>query len=430
MVRSRQLPLVLIVVLLLALEGAALLTQPEHRAVFFVLALCGQGAAYLLAVMVWRRDPARIGLVAVFIVAALLRLGPLLAPVTWSNDINRYVWDGRVQNAGINPYCCLPVDERLAALRDGTVWANINRADTAPTIYPPVAQMVFALAIRLRDSIFAMKIVLLAAEALGIWAMIRLLCRMERPPSQVLLYAWHPLPAWEIAGSGHVDALVVAFVPLALLAAVAGRRGWAGVALGAAVLSKFIPVILAPAIWRPRRGDSDWRFPLAGILTVVGLYLPYLGVGARVLGYLPGYTQEERLTPGSGGGFWLVEAFQTVAGLTMSGGVYLAGSGLVMLGLGVAALCRPPGNEAMMRWSAVLAAAFVTLLSPHYAWYFVWVLVPAALTGSLPMLWLPLAAILLYWPDPDGSPVWVGAAIYGGFLLWSAIALVWRRRAA
>jgi alpha-1,6-mannosyltransferase len=112
MVRSGQLLLVLIVALLLALESAGLLTQPEHSVRLFVFALLGQGAAYLLAVMVWRRDPARIGLVAVFIVAALLRLGPLLAPVTWSNDINRYVWDGRVQNAGINPYCCLPVDER------------------------------------------------------------------------------------------------------------------------------------------------------------------------------------------------------------------------------------------------------------------------------------------------------------------------------
>ena len=430
MMRSRQRLLPPIVGLLLALEIAGLLTQPEHWARLFVLALFGQGVAYLLAVMVWRRDPARIGLAAVLIVAALLRLGPLLAPVTWSNDINRYVWDGRVQNAGINPYCCLPVDERLAAMRDDRVWGNINRAETAPTIYPPVAQMVFALTVRLHDSIFAMKLMLLVAESVGIWAMIRLLRRMERAPSQVLLYAWHPLPAWEIAGSGHVDALIVAFVPLALLAAMAGRRGWAGVALGAAVLSKFIPVILAPAIWRPRRGDIDWRFPLAGIVTVMGLYLPYLGVGARVLGYLPGYTQEERLTTGGGGGFWLVEVLKTVAGLTVNGGVYLAGSGLVMLGLGIAALRRPPGDEAMMRWSAVLAAAFVVLLSPHYAWYFVWVLVPAALTGSLPMLWLPLAAILLYWPDPDGTPVWVGAVIYGGFLLWSVIALIWRRKAA
>jgi hypothetical protein len=275
-----------------------------------------------------------------------------------------------------------------------------------------------------------MKLVLLAAETVGIWAMIRLLHRTRRPPSQLLLYAWHPLPAWEIAGSGHVDALVVAFVPLALLAAVAGRRGWAGIAMGAAVLSKFIPVILGPAIWRPRRNNLDWRFPLAAILTVVGLYLPYLGVGARVLGYLPGYTAEERLTASSGSGFWPVEALEAATGLRLPGDIYLTGAGLVMLGLGIAALCRPAGDAAMLRWSAVLAAALLVLLSPHYAWYFVWALVPAALAGTLPMLWLPLAAVLLYWPDPDGIPVWVGAVIYGGFLACVAIALLRGRRAA
>jgi alpha-1,6-mannosyltransferase len=428
LISPRTLPLLVTVALLLTLEGAGLLTQPEHQARWFVLAVLGQGLVFLLVVTIWRRDPARIGLGAVLIVAALLRLGPLLAPVTWSNDINRYVWDGRVQNAGINPYCCLPVDESLALLRDDTVWTNINRPDTARTIYPPVAQMVFALAVSLHDSIFAMKLAMLVAESLGIWAMVHLLRRTGRPPSQLLLYAWHPLPAWEIAGSGHVDALVVAFVSLALLAAVAGQRGWAGVAFGAAVLTKFLPVILGPAMWRPRRGQIDWRFPLAGIVTVLGLYLPYLSVGARVIGYLPGYADEEKLSASSGGGFWPVEALQATTGLVLPGGVYLAGAGLVMVGLGIAALFRPDGDTALLNWSTVLAAALLVLLSPHYAWYFVWVLVPAALAGMLPVLWLSLTAILLYWPDPGGIPVWVGGVIYGGFLTWSATVLLRRRR--
>ena len=427
--RFPRLLLPLAVALLLALEGAGLLAQPRRQVYWFIAAVLGQGVAYLLAVLVWRRDPARIGLVTVLGVAALLRLGPLLGPVTWTSDINRYVWDGRVQNAGINPYCCLPVDARLAGLRDDSVWTEINRAGTAHTIYPPVAQMVFALAVRLHDSVFAMKLTMLAAEALGIWAMLRLLRRTGRPVSQLLLYAWHPLPAWEIAGSGHVDALLVAFVALALLAAVAARRGWAGVALAAAVLSKFFPVILAPSIWRPRRGDIDWRFPVAGVLTVAGLYLPYLGAGARVLGYLPGYAVEEKLTAGGGSGFWPVEAFQAATGLMLPGSVYLIGAALVMLGLGIAALCRPAGDAAMLRWSAVLAAALLVLLSPHYPWYFVWALVPAALAGTLLILWLPSTAVLLYWQGPDGIPVWVGALIYGGFLAGAATSLLRRRPA-
>ncbi len=428
MAESPRNPFLLPALLLLALEGAALLTQPGQQVHGFMLAVLGQGAAYLLALRAWRRDPARIGVVGVLAVAALLRVGPLLAPVTWTSDINRYVWDGRVQNAGINPYCCLPVDDRLAPLRDDTVWTGINRAETAPTIYPPAAQMIFAVAVRLHDSVFAMKLMLLAIECLGIWAMLRILRRLGRPPSQLLLYAWMPLPAWEIAGSGHVDALVVTFVPLALWAAMAGRRGLAGVALAAAVASKFVPVVLGPAIWQPRRGDWDWRLPVAGLFALLALYLPYLGVGWRVLGYLPGYAEEEGLSTQAGSGFWPVEALATLTGLVLPGRFYLAGAALLLAGLSVAALRRGPGDLPMLRWSAVLAAALLVLISPHYPWYFVWVLVPAALAGTLPMLWLPLTAVLFYWPGgPTGIPPWTGVVVYGGFLAWSGVAL-WHAR--
>ncbi|XSC42977.1 hypothetical protein ACF1BQ_033345 [Bradyrhizobium sp. RDT10] len=70
----------------------------------------------------------------------VLRAYVLLFDPLLSSDIYRYVWDGRVQAAGINPYRYFPADEALAFLRDGTIFPNINRADTAVTIYPPVAQ--------------------------------------------------------------------------------------------------------------------------------------------------------------------------------------------------------------------------------------------------------------------------------------------------
>ena len=68
------------------------------------------------------------------------------APPLLSSDIYRYVWDGRVQRAGINPYRYLPDAPQLAFLRDPAVFPNINRAEYAPTIYPPTAEALFALA--------------------------------------------------------------------------------------------------------------------------------------------------------------------------------------------------------------------------------------------------------------------------------------------
>ena len=188
--------------------------------------------------------------------AVLLRAGALAAPVYLSDDIYRYIWDGRVQAAGINPYRYIPTDTQLAPLRDGAIFPNVNRNNYAPTIYPPVAQMMFLAATRFGETVPAMKLVLVAVEAFGIAALLFILRTTGTPQGNILLYAWHPLPIWEIAGAGHVDAAVVAFVALAFAAALVGRRACSGAALAAATLVKFFPLAVVPALWRPP--DQIW----------------------------------------------------------------------------------------------------------------------------------------------------------------------------
>ena len=160
--------------------------------------------------------------------------------------------------------------------------------------------MLFLAANRFGETVLAIKLVFVAIEAIGIGALLFILRAAGRPPEHILLYAWHPLPVWEIAGSGHVDAAVVAFVALALAAAVSGRRVWSGAALAAATLVKFFPLVLAPALWRPARSNLR-RLAMAAafIAVIVAAYLPYIGVGSRVLGFLPGYVAEENLGSGS-----------------------------------------------------------------------------------------------------------------------------------
>ncbi|HJU15282.1 MAG TPA: glycosyltransferase 87 family protein, partial [Stellaceae bacterium] len=256
--------------LLFAGEAAGLLLDRRSDLHLFVLAALFMGAVYAVAVACWASGRfARPGLAFVLVVAALLRAGPLAAPVALSTDIYRYVWDGRVAAAGINPYRYIPTDPHLLALRDPVIFPRINRNNYAPTIYPPAAQMLFLLANRLGGGVLSVKVLFVALEAVGIAALVLVLGRAGRPREGILVYAWHPLPIWEIAGSGHVDAAVVAFAALALAAAVTGRRTAAGAALAAAALVKFFPAVLAPALWR--RGD--WRFPAAFVLVGAALYL-------------------------------------------------------------------------------------------------------------------------------------------------------------
>src|SRR5262244_2111684 len=138
-----------IAAMLLVLTGIGLWRQHVYDTDGFTVLTLVQGALYLAAVaLTWRGGLSRRALVAVLAVAALMRLVVLLAPPYLSDDINRYVWDGRVEAAGLNPYRYVPADPHLAGLRDEAIYPKINRSDYAPTIYPPVAEYIFFLGTR------------------------------------------------------------------------------------------------------------------------------------------------------------------------------------------------------------------------------------------------------------------------------------------
>jgi hypothetical protein len=279
--------------------------------------------------------------------------------------------------------------------------------------------MLFLAATRFGETALAVKLVFVTIEAVGIGTLIFILRAAGRPPEHILLYAWHPLPVWEIAGSGHVDAAVVTFTALALAAGVTGRRVWSALALAAATLVKFFPLVLAPALWRPAKSNlGDWRWPATFIAVIVAAYLPYIGVGSRALGFLPGYIAEENL--GSGAGFWLLGMIRRAIATPLAAYLGLATS--VMAALSIGALRRPPEPRSGLNWAMTLGTAALFFASPHYPWYFVWLVALLTAAPWWPAWWLTLAAVLLYWDHKTGNiPFWVGFTLYGGFVILCAV---------
>jgi alpha-1,6-mannosyltransferase len=403
----------------LTLYGATRLYAFDHAAAVHVAVV--QGAIFAVAAMlIWfcrERLPglsSRGTLVFVLGVAAFMRLVFLFAP-PHSTDIYRYVWDGRVQADGINPYRYIPEDLALAHLRDGsTTYAHINRRSYAPTIYPPSAQIVFAAVGQISQTVTMMKAAMLAFEALAIWAMLMLLRARSLPPVMVTLYAWHPLPLWEIAGSGHVDIIGVALLLVALLAAERGNRIAAGFALGASILAKFVPLVLAPAIWQ----RWDWKLPAGAAAAVMFLYLPYVGAGEHIFGFLGGYADEGGLRTGEG--FLGVTLLKRAGFGAWSFPVFLALAAAVLGALALAALYRRDTERPDLQLAGALATAFMVLLSPPHAWYFVWLVPFLCFTPSPALLYLTVSACATYrlgWPpDPAGA-----AVMYAPFLVALAI---------
>ena len=170
---------------LLAVGGVGgLAAQFNQDLPSFVVMVLLQGVVWAVAGAVVQRRDRPSALALILGTAVLLRLIALAAPVYLSDDINRYIWDGRVQAAGINPYRYLPTDPILTPLRDRLIYPNINRSNYATTIYPPVAQMLFLLANRFGETVLAVKLMLVTVEVVGIATLIFVLRAAERPPDQ------------------------------------------------------------------------------------------------------------------------------------------------------------------------------------------------------------------------------------------------------
>jgi hypothetical protein len=424
---SRVLILVALGASMVALTGFGLLLQHQDAHSGFIILELVQGVLFLVAVaLTWRGGLSGRALVGILAVAALMRLGVLLAPPYLSDDVNRYVWDGRVEATGINPYRYIPVDPHLAALRDDMIFPNVNRSTYAPTIYPPVAEYIFFIATRVSESLTWMKATMVVFELAGVVLLLKLLVLLDLPRERILIYAWHPLALWEFAGSGHIDAAVVAFVTLALWARRREAAWLTGSALAAAVLVKFFPAAIFPALYR----RWDWKMPAVAVATAVAAYLPFLSGGTSVFGFLSGYVSEEGLQNGSGFFLWtlLSRVAPPLGGLGVA--PYLAFAAAALAALAIYAVRRDGAADHGIASATALAVWATVLLSPHYPWYFAWI-VPFLCFAPFPsVLYLTVTSPLLYFvpggPDPQGARTGFEAAIYGPFAVLAGFEL-WHR---
>lgn len=240
-------------------------------------------AAVVYGVLVWRLATlqgrlSRRALWLALTAACLFRITLIPSPPSLSDDIHRYLWDGRVQLAGINPYQYAPDAPALSGLRDDQ-FARLNHP-SIPTVYPPLTQAVFRLGAWLHPTITTQKLLFLACD-LGIVILLpALLTAYGIAPGWALLYAWHPLAIVEFAGSGHNDSLGILLLLAGLWAWRRNRKTAAALAWAGCFLAKFTSLLLVPWLaWR-----RQWKtLALFAAVVIVG-YLPFLGTWRLVPG--------------------------------------------------------------------------------------------------------------------------------------------------
>ncbi|MGH9810303.1 MAG: glycosyltransferase 87 family protein, partial [Terriglobia bacterium] len=273
---------------------------------------------------------------------------------------------------------------------------------------------------------------LLACEAVSVTVMLLLLKRMQRPLTRIVAYAWHPLPLWEIANNGHIDALMISLMLLGIWMALGGRALRGAVLIALATLVKPFAAPALAAIWRP----PHWKMPLAVIATIALCYLVYLSVGWGVFGFLTkGYLNEEGLI--SGNSIWPLAVWRLAFGVHR-GDIVIYGALAVLIVLLMALqTARGPASTVAAKLTDInmLLLAVLLLVSPNYPWYFLAITPFVALSGNAPTWAVSIGALLLT-DEVDWDfyiPILVvKSVLYGGFLLawgWSAWVMYRKKKA-
>lgn len=404
----------------------------QRMPLFFVL--FGLWMVFYLA-SVWHCSSASLKTVVLF--GLLFRVVLLFSAPGLSDDVYRYLWDGRVQAAGINPYAYPPASEALADLKDAEVFSRINHPDV-PTIYPPLAQIFFRVCYLIHPSIWTIKTGLVLVDLLTAWFLLGLIRLYDQHPGQLLIYLWHPLLPVEVAGNGHVDALGVSFMVVAFLYLQVGGYARAFAALALSILSKFFAICLVPVFFRwicgRISGNAEGRLP-AGVrpqaiwpvliftATIAAGYLPYRDAGETLFAGFLAYAEH-----------WSFNApvFDALSHVLDNP---LRARAVIAVGFGGAVILFTFSRMPPIQAGFFLVGAFLLLTPTLHPWYAIW-MIPFMVFYRQPawLLFTGLIAIsyhVLIRYASEGvweEAVWVKVVLFGGFALVWAFEWIGKRR--
>jgi alpha-1,6-mannosyltransferase len=378
----------------------------------FIIPLAVAGIAYLLAIREFfstPRFPHRV-IVVGLVLAALWHLPFLLMAPGSDDDVHRYVWDGHVQRLGYNPYIVVPSDPALGGLHTPET-RTLNNPEV-PSPYPAGAQLFFRAVTAIHESVFALKVAFVVCDLAIVLVLLDILRCSGQGAHWVLAYAWNPLLATDVAGSGHIDIVGVLLLLVSVAALVRRWRAVAALAFGLAVSVKLLPIVLLPLYWRRvRMRDAALAAIVVGLL-----YVPFFNHGRIPIGPLGTYVQRFRFNDPVFATLERVAAPQLVAGLA------------VLVGFLTAIWMRseaPAWSSDAFAWPM---AASLLCAPVVYPWYLLWLLPFLRSASTVPIIIWTVSIIPTYYVwhlrtlgRPWLVPGWIMLLEYGSLATAGAI---------
>ncbi len=214
-------------------------------------------------------------------VAIVFRLLFLFAMPNLSDDIYRFVWDGKLLLNGINPFEQLPSYYAQHGLPSGLtidLYQLLNSPDYF-TIYPPFAQLVFLVSVYFSpDSVLGsaviMRLLIIVAEIVTIYTLIKLVDHYGINRKHVMWYALNPLVILELTGNLHYEAFMICFLVVGLYLYVNKKLIASAAFIALAISAKLLPLMLLPLFLRKVPVKKLFKYySWVGLFTVL-MFLP------------------------------------------------------------------------------------------------------------------------------------------------------------
>jgi alpha-1,6-mannosyltransferase len=268
---------------------------------------------FLLAqlVLAQSREQSSRRLILLIIGFGLLHRGIMLfQEPSLSDDVYRYIWEGRVILNGYNPFVYAPSAAELEFLRDD-IWLGVNHKEIS-AIYPPTMQALFILVALCGGHFFLIKLVFVVFDTLLCYWIFKYLKDQNKATGWILTYFWHPLVILEISGQGHFETVPVFFLLASLFALSRAQVGRASIALCLSIGAKYLPVVFAPAYMLDvYRRKLSWGKVALGPLILGMSFIPFIELGWTSA--LTSYGTRWRFNDS---GFWLVDSGFQVSGFS------------------------------------------------------------------------------------------------------------------
>lgn len=321
----------------------------------------------------------RLGLVAL----AVFGLVWVFAPPVLSDDVFRFVWEGRLWREGFNPYRLAPNDPALLGLRDDD-WQSINNKPLA-SIYPPLAQALFVVAALLGGGVATMKLIALAAHLLTV----RVIGSLSDDPRASLAIALNPLLLSASALDGHLDVLVGLALAVSACALATRRIARASVATVCAVGLKLVGLVLTPLFLRSPRALCAILASSAALVLPMVVFRPPVDTASGPLQFADRWRGNESVFAGVE---WLTRALIPDESAATLARALCVGAVFALCFLLAVRRVPPVRAARVVLWATLL-------LSPQvHPWYLAWLLPLEAVAGRVSGFVWSAAALVAYLP--------------------------------